>query len=82
MPSKNLDWTTSNPDRASSALVSIGDIIQQYGMQLTLEALIHHVELTAGITTWFGAETDYLLDLRVNLERALNEYKGRHNEFG
>ena len=82
MSLNNLNWTNRNQEDADSILTIISDCVSKYGMQLFLEALIQHNNLTIGMTNLFGVDTDYLSLLDLNLKKALDEYKNRHNEFG
>jgi len=82
MSQNDLTWTNRKKEDADAALVAVVDMVSKYGMQLILEAMIHHNGLTIGMTGLFGAETDYLVSLEDNLKKTLEEYKDRHDEFG
>ena len=54
----------------SSAEIDVGNAIHHYGMKNVLKALISHL----------GYETDYEIQLKVDLRTALENYEKRHEE--
>ena len=54
----------------SSAEIDIGNAIRHYGMKNVLEALILYI----------GYETDYEMQLKIDLRTALENYAKRHEE--
>jgi hypothetical protein len=59
----------------------IDNLISNYGIKLILEALIDRVDFSIMGAEAFGAESDYLHELKANLTVSLNRYKNRYNEF-
>ena len=54
----------------SSAEIDIGNAIRHYGMKNVLEALILYI----------GYETDYEMQLKIDLRTALENYEKRYSE--
>ena len=79
--SNSLGWTNRNTNDAKAVYTVLESLIRKYVLQLVLEALIEHNNASIGAAQIFGAEDDYLLQLKTNLQKALKEYESRHNEF-
>lgn len=75
-------WTNRKKEEADVALVIVEKLINKFGMQLIIEALIQQNSIVIAREMAFGANSDYLEILEVNLKVALKEYQGRHNKFG
>jgi len=80
MSSKDLDWTNRRTDHALIVLTAVKGLIEDYGMQLLLEALIHNNDETITAASVFGTEDDYLYSLKHDLETALDNYNSRYDE--
>lgn len=76
------DWTDRKNEDAEAVLHLVGQIVNKYGMQLVLEALLHHNSIAIAGAQAFGVADDFLLILEENLKTAIKEYKDRHDEFG
>lgn len=76
------NWTNRKDKDAEAALHYVGKLINKYGMELILEALLEHNNVAIAGAQAFGVADDCLLILESNLKHTLKEYKGRHNEFG
>ena len=67
---KNLD----------DATIAIRNVINDYGMKLVLEALIHDNDQVLISAHVFNTEDDYLLTLKHDLEVTLDNYENRYDE--
>jgi len=77
-----MTWTNRKKEDADIVLAVIDKLISKYGMQLILEALLHQNSIAVAGAQAFGVADEYLILLETNLNRALREYEGRHDEFG
>jgi hypothetical protein len=68
-------------DKLNNLKKEFDRLISNYGIKLILEALIDRVDFSIMGAEAFGAESDYLHELKVNLIVALNSYENRYNEF-
>ena len=76
------DWTNRKDEDADIVLAVVEKLINKYGMQIVLEALIHQSGIAVAGAQAFGVAGGFLLTLEKNLKTALKEYEGRHDEFG
>ena len=74
--------TNKKEEDAEAALSGVADLVNKYGMQLIIEALIEHNNIAIIGAQVFGAEDECLILLKSNLQKALEEYQGRHDECG
>ena len=79
MSSDSLVWTNRNIDDATKVYAILANVVNEYGMQLVLEALIYHNDAAICAAQNLNAEDDYLLVLKHDLETALENYKERYD---
>ena len=82
MSPNDLTWTNKKKKDAEPALSGISDLVNKYGMELILEALIEHNNVAILGAQVFGVTDECLVSLKKNLQKSLEEYRDKHNEFG
>ena len=74
-------WTLENKDKADAALYLVETLVNKYGMQLVLEALIFHNQNAIAGANMFGVADDCFILLETNLKKTLADYKENNAEF-
>jgi len=80
MQQKDLVWTNRSPEDATKVYTILANIVNEYGMQLILEALLYHNDAAICAARSLDAEDDYLLNLKFDLEHALDNYMERYDD--